>query len=254
MAFASTTLGDLHLVGSASGAECLPLFVYDKEGERHDNITDWSLDQFRSHYCNDAIEKRDIFDYIYAVLHNPLYREKYALNLKAEFPHIPFYVDFKKWAGWGRKLINLHTGYSRMKGYPLIRINNDPNVNKPKQKNLSGIDTSGKQDVFGLAEQVAKSRLKADKAKGVIEIDAITKLEGIPSGAWEYSLGGRSALEWVMEEYRDFTPKDVTIREKFDLYRFADHKEDVIALLGKVCRVSIEVLAITNEMEGCGEA
>jgi len=140
-----------------------------------------------------------------------------------------------------------------MKGYPLTRVNNDTNASKSKQTDLAGIDASGKQDIFGLAEQVAKSRLKADKVKGVIEIDAITKLEGVPSEAWAYSLGGRSALEWVMEEYRDFTPKDSTIREKFNLYRFADHKEDVIVLLGKVCRVSCETVAIMMMMQETGE-
>ena len=40
------------------------------------------------------ITKDAIFAYCYAVLHDPLYREKYALNLKREFPRIPFYPDF----------------------------------------------------------------------------------------------------------------------------------------------------------------
>ena len=37
-----------------------------------------------------VITKDAIFAYCYAVLHDPLYREKYALNLKREFPRIPF--------------------------------------------------------------------------------------------------------------------------------------------------------------------
>lgn len=93
-------------------------------GERIDNITDWALDQFRAHYEHAAsgesaakakraskktptpdpspqgggearrISKDAIFHYVYGVLHDPLYREKYALNLKREFPRIPFYADF----------------------------------------------------------------------------------------------------------------------------------------------------------------
>jgi predicted helicase len=34
-----------------------------------------------------------------------VYREKYAQNLKREFPRIPFYEDFWRWAGWGEKLM-----------------------------------------------------------------------------------------------------------------------------------------------------
>ena len=38
------------------------------------------------------ITKEAIFHYVYGVLHDPVYREKYALNLKREFPRIPFYA------------------------------------------------------------------------------------------------------------------------------------------------------------------
>ena len=37
------------------------------------------------------LSKDAIFHYVYGVLHDPVYREKYALNLKREFPRIPFY-------------------------------------------------------------------------------------------------------------------------------------------------------------------
>lgn len=49
------------------------------------------------------------------VLHDPIYTEKYALNLKCQFPRIPFYLDFWKWAEWGEKLRGLHLGYETIK-------------------------------------------------------------------------------------------------------------------------------------------
>ncbi len=58
-----------------------------------------------------ALTKQDIFHYVYAVLHNPAYREKYKLNLKREFPRIPFYDDFYRWAAWGAQLMELHLNY-----------------------------------------------------------------------------------------------------------------------------------------------
>jgi predicted helicase len=52
----------------------------------------------------------------------------------------------------------------------------------------------------------------------------------------------------VLERHKERTPKDPTIREKFDTYRFADYKEDVIDLLGRVCAVSVQTMEIIRQM------
>ena len=81
-------------------------------------------------------------------------------------------------------------------------------------------------------------------------LDTQTSLLGVPAAAWDYNLGNRSGLEWVLERYRERTPKDKTVAERFRTYRFADHKEAVVTLLGRVCRVGVETAAITDEMTG----
>jgi len=91
-------------------------------------------------------------------------------------------------------------------------------------------------------------KLRADKAKGIITIDSQTTLSGIPADAWRYQLGPRSALEWVLDQYKEKKIKDPTVREKFNTYRFADHKEQAIALLKKVCHISLETVQITDAM------
>ncbi len=95
-----------------------------------------------------------------------------------------------------------------------------------------------------------KPRLKADKTAGRIDIDELTVLHEVPPEAWDYRLGHRSALEWILEEYKESTPRDPTIREKFNTYRFADHKEKVIDLLMRVCWVSVETMQIIAAMRG----
>ena len=40
-------------------------------------------------------------------------------------------------------------------------------------------------------------------------------------------------MEWVLDQYKESTPKDPTIREKFNTYRFADYKEKVIEITKK---------------------
>jgi predicted helicase len=196
-------------------AACLfPRKRFGKSGHSLDNITDWVLEKFRAYYEKDQKPKRPInkdaiFHYVYGVLHDPIYREKYALNLKREFPCIPLYADFWRWAEWGEKLMELHIGYEK----------------KEKSRKT------------GLAP---KAMLRADKDIGNIQLDSDTQLSGFPLEAWAYRLGNRSALEWILDQYKEKTPKDPTIREKFNTYRFADYKEKVIDLLKRVTRVSIE--------------
>ncbi len=126
MACAVETVPDLHYVGAASGAIVLSFARLD-DGSIESNITDWALDQFKKHYQpghgkNDRpITKESIFHYVYGVLHDPIYREKYAQNLRREFPRIPFYSDFWQWADWGTTLMDLHIGYETVEPWPLPR-------------------------------------------------------------------------------------------------------------------------------------
>ena len=80
-------------------------------------------------------------------------------------------------------------------------------------------------------------------------LDENTTLTGVPPEAWNYKLGNRSALEWVLDQYKESKPKDPTIAEKFNTYKFADYKEQVIDLLKRVCTVSVETMKIIEEMK-----
>lgn len=208
--------------------KCISLYIYDHQGNRHDNITDWGLSQFTSHYQDSTITKEDIFNYTYAVLHNPEYRQKYELNLKRDFPRLPFYDDFYQWVAWGKQLMDLHINYETVEPYELQLIDNTFLV---KDKNYK-----------------LKVKLKADKVNNIISLDEHTLLINIPQTAWLYKLGNRSALEWVLDQYKEKKPSDKTIAEKFNTYRFANYKMHVIDLLKKVCTVSVETMRIIEQM------
>ncbi|MFA7416859.1 MAG: type ISP restriction/modification enzyme [Rhizobium sp.] len=268
-------LFDLCLLKQGNGGtHGVPLYRYTADGERVDNITDWGLKQFRAHYGKGgpisaadaeptkgsetpasepagippsapvgasppqggrsktatAIGKEDIFHYVYGVLHDPLYREKYALNLKRDFPRIPFYPDFWAWADWGKRLVELHIGYETVEPWPITRTDT--------------VDEGAR--AAGVAP---KAMLKADRDNGVIRVDGETTLSNIPKEAFDYRLGNRSGIEWVLDQYREKTPKDPTIREKFNTYRFADYKEHVIDLIARVTRVSVETMEIVEAMK-----
>ncbi len=55
-------------------------------------------------------------------------------------------------------------------------------------------------------------------------------------------------LEWILDQYKEKKPQDATILEKFNTYRFADYKEQVIDLLKRVCTVSVKTVEITSQM------
>ena len=90
--------------------------------------------------------------------------------------------------------------------------------------------------------------MKPDKDGCRIIVDSETTLTGIPPKAWDYKLGNRSALEWILDQYKEKKPKDPTIREKFNTYRFTDYKEKVIDLLMRVTTVSLRTVAVTKSM------
>ena len=216
---AANCVFDLHFTGDT---QSLPLYRYTAEGEQVSNITEWGLRQFREHYSDESISAGDVFAYTYGVLHDPVYREKYAIDLLREFPRLPFYPEFQDWERMGRELLELHIDFESAESYPLERV-----------------EQSGK---------VKRVILRADKERGVIVLDDVTSLAGVPPEAWRYRLGSRSALEWVLDQYKERKPKDPTIAEKFNTYRFSDHKEKVIDLLQRVCTVSVATMEIVDGM------
>jgi predicted helicase len=205
----------------------VPLYIYDKNGNRQENITDWALGEFRRHYADVSITKEAIFYYVYAVLHTPQYRAKYEQNLKRDFPRIPYYADFQYFSERGKALADLHIGYESVTPYPLELVEK----------------TSPKKDYL------PKPKLKANKENGEIELDELTLLRGIPSEAWAYKLGNRTALEWILDQYKESKPSDKTIAEHFNTYQFSDYKATVIDLLRRVCRVSVETVRIVGELD-----
>ncbi|MDD5695405.1 MAG: N-6 DNA methylase [Bacteroidales bacterium] len=228
--------------------QCLPLFTYQKDGHRICNITDCSFEQFQDYYQDPSIAKEDIFYYVYGVLHYPAYQKKYKINLKREFPRIPFYEDFRQWAAWGKALMELHIHFETVARYELEVIERQEEKPLRVFQPEMYADAAEPEQPYAYQPRL-KVKLKANKEAGFIEIDEMTTLKGIPPEAWEYKLGNRSALEWILDQYKEKKPSDPTIAEKFNTYRFTDYKDQVIDLLKRVCTVSVETMKIIREME-----
>ena len=203
--------------------QCFPFYTYDKDGSnRQENITDWALKQYQNHYQDPKITKWDIFYYIYAISHHPIYRNRYEANLKKELPRIPFAPQFTPFAIAGKQLADLHLNYENQPEYPLKFIENDD---------------------LPLNWRVEKMRLSKDKTQ-IIYNEFLT-LSGIPQEVFTYKLGNRSALDWIIDQYQIKTDKRSGIIN--DPNRL-DDEQYIIRLIGQIITVSLETMKIVNSL------
>ena len=100
--------------------------------ERIDNVTDTALRAFRVRYADDSIDKDDVFDYIYGVLHAPDWRGRFAADLVKELPRVPFAEDFRTFARAGRALAALHLGYETCEEHPLETVFTQSGASRPE--------------------------------------------------------------------------------------------------------------------------
>ncbi|MFN7208982.1 MAG: type ISP restriction/modification enzyme, partial [Aggregatilineales bacterium] len=195
--------------------QCFPLYVYAEDGgERRENITDWALERFRAHYRDARIGKADIFYYIYAVLHQPAYRERFAEALKKELPRIPLAADFWAYAEVGRRLGDLHVGYESAPEYPLREV-----------------WARGKAPSYRI--ESAMRLESAANGEYALVVNKALRLEGIPSEALGYKLGNRAALEWLIDQYR--------VKSERDPNAYGDERY-VVSLVKRVVWVSLQTL------------
>ena len=154
-------------VDSLEKTQCFPFYIYNEDGtNQQENITDWALAEFRTHYNDDTITKWDIFHYNYGLLHHSGYCEKYQANLKRDLPHIPFTEDFWGFANAGAQLADLHVNYE----------------SAPKYDRLKDIETPGMKVDW----RVEKMNLSKDKRQ--LRYNDFLTLDGIPAEVYDYKL------------------------------------------------------------------
>ena len=209
-------------VGGRNG-QCFGFYTYTEDGhKRSENITDWALGEFREHYHDDPISKWDIFHYVYAMLHHPLYRERFAQNLQKEIARVPLAKDFRRCCDIGRRLMELHLTYEQAAPHELEWKENPA---EPLSYRVS-------------------DQMILDKERGIIAVNSSLTLSGIPSEAFEYVLGTRSALEWIVDQYRyDTDPHTGVVSDPNDP---AD-EQFIVRLIERVTAVS---LATVEQIKG----
>ena len=203
-----------------SGTQCFPFYTYNEDGtNRQENITDWALAEFRTHYGDETLTKWDIFHYTYGLLHHPTYREKYEMNLKRDLPHIPFAEDFWGFTEAGAQLADLHLNYESYPKYEKLELQETPNMRVDWRV----------------------ERMKFSKDKTQIRYNDYLILDGIPAEVFAYRLGTRSALEWVVDQYRVKVDRRSGIKN--DPNR-VDQPQYIVDLIGRVINISLKTVEI----------
>lgn len=217
-ALISDVIPNLHFI---AGSQCFPLKLYELASTdsdsletqqdlfnavskqpvdeprytEKDGISDAGLAHFQAAYPTAAINKEDVFYYLYGLLHSEDYKTRYADNLTKELPRIPCVktaADFWAFSKAGRELAELHIHYETQKLYPVTL--------ETGSKKWAALQD---KDFYVTKMKFAK---KGDKST-VIYNHTIT-IKDIPLAAYDYVVNGKPALEWVMERQAVTTHKD----------------------------------------------
>ncbi len=206
--------------------QCFPFYTYNEDGTgRQENISDAALKMFQVAYKDEGITKWDIFHYVYAVLQAPEYRTHYGANLKRDLPRIPFVAGveaFRAYVRSGQELMSLHINYQQVAEYPLALVE-DRNV--------------------PFTWRVTRMRLITDRTQ--LKVNSAITLTGIPAAAYEYRLGNRSALDWIIDQYAVVEHPRSGIK---DDPNDPQDEQAIVRLVKQVVTVSLETVRIINAL------
>ena len=246
--FISNTIVDLNCLDA--GTQAFPLYYYDEPisdgpavpqanlfdaaGEtryrRNDGVTDFILKRAQDNYGK-KVTKEDIFYYVYGLLHSPIYRNKFAADLKKMLPRIPLVEEPKKFRAFssaGRDLAELHINYETVKRWPVKEHITADNFTVEKMR-------------------FAKKNGKDDKT--VINYNSCVTISEIPLEAYDYVVNGKSAIEWIMERYAVVINTESGIKnDPNDWAKEQANLRYIIDLLESVITVSVETMKIVNSL------
>ena len=129
---------------------------------------------------------------------------------------------FRAFVKAGQRLAEIHVRYESQPEYPLEK----------KEKAGEKLD-------------YRVTQMKLSKDKTTLTYNQFLTLSGIPKETYDYRLGNRSALEWVIDQYQVSTDKRSGITN--DPNR-ADDPQYIVRLIGQVISVSLETVSIVKSL------
>ena len=229
--FISNGIADKSYISSNDDITVFPLYAYKENMGEEERIVNFNKDLYEriakglnylpcyddnvlvdptSEY-NGVLYPQDLFDYIYAVLHCPSYRERYKEFLKIDFPRIPYPTNWEKFrdlAEKGEELRQLHL----MEDLP-----KSTGVSFPQAGTL----------------QVDCYRWEQNR----VYINSEQYFEGVPESAWNFYIGGyQPAQKWLKDR------KGMTLN-----FEDVKHYQCIIYVLQQTERIMQEIDELMTE-------
>ena len=221
--------------------DCIPSNDFMEKGQgfmRYDNeVDETSLFQNNDNMNQEFADKLglnldDTFAYVYGLLNSKEYQEKYANDLKKDLARIPIVKNKEKYVEVGQKLINLHLNYEEVPVYDGVEIT-----------------TAGNPSYKVTKMRFAKKR--DEKGKSVNDLSTIIfnsdiTVSNIPEKAYEYVVNGRSAIEWIIDQYQVKIDKKSGITD--DPNEYSDDEKYIFNLLLRIINVSVQTVDLVNSL------
>lgn len=213
---------------------------------RRDAITDEGLAHFQTAYPDDAITKKDLFYYVYGILHSEDYRTRFAANLAKQLPRIPRVKaaqNFWAFSRAGRALGALHVDYEKVPLHP-VNFALSATAAPPSDP-----------ERFYRVEQMKFAGKRPNLDKTTVIYNPNITISGIPLEAYDYVVNGKPALEWVMERQSVKTDKASGIVNDANRYAIETVGDPAypLRLFQRVITVSLETMKIVRALPPLGD-
>ncbi|EKS22548.1 hypothetical protein HMPREF9318_00746 [Streptococcus urinalis FB127-CNA-2] len=185
--------------------------------QSHDNMNQAFADKL-------GLSLDDTFAYVYGLLNSRDYQEKYANDLKKDLARIPIAKHKEKYVEVGKALMDLHLNYEEVPVYEDvdIQLSAQPSYKVTKMKFIK----------------------KGDRSAIVYNNDITIK--NIPEKAYEYVVNGRSAIEWIMDQYQVKTDKKSGITDNPNDY--STDEKYIFNLLLRIINISMQTVDLVNSL------
>ncbi|MDP1394437.1 type ISP restriction/modification enzyme [Lysinibacillus capsici] len=171
-----------------------------------------------------GLETKEMFYYVYALMHSKEYRNKFKNNLNKDLPRIPKCRNKDLYVKIGKELVDLHLNYEIVEPYPNLIID--------------------KKDNPSFTVSKMKFKKKGDLTCIIFNNDVV--IRNIPVEAYDYIINGRSAIEWIMDQYQIKVDKKSGLVE--DPNNYSDDPKYVYNLLLSVINVSMQTLKLIDSL------
>lgn len=175
----------------------------------------------------------DTFAYVYGLLNSKEYQEKYANDLKKDLARIPVVKNKEQYVEIGKKLMDLHLNYEEVPVFEGISIESKSNPSYEVKKMK-----------FAKVRDSETGKLENERSTIIFNTDITIK--NIPEKAYEYVVNGKSAIEWIMDQYQIKTDKKSGITD--DPNDYSNDEKYIFNLLLRIINVSIQTIDLINSL------